>query len=73
MLRTLDARSLPRRQDLDGDVGGDAIARAKADGANVTAAVSINNLSLNENDVGEYRTFFRLSIHHCAPKRIVWP
>ena len=38
-----------------------AIARAKADGANVTAGVSINNLSLNENDVGEYRTFFRLS------------
>jgi dihydroorotase len=37
-----------------------AIARAKADGANVTAAVSINNLSLNENDVGEYRTFYRL-------------
>jgi dihydroorotase len=38
-----------------------AIARAKADGANVTAAVSINNLSLNDNDVGEYRTFFRLA------------
>jgi dihydroorotase len=38
-----------------------AIARAKSDGANVTAGVSINNLSLNENDVGEYRTFFRLS------------
>ena len=38
-----------------------AIARAKADGANVTAGVSINNLSLNENDVGEYRTFFRLA------------
>lgn len=38
-----------------------AIARAKADGANVTAGVSINHLSLNENDVGEYRTFFRLS------------
>ena len=37
-----------------------AIARAKADGANVTAAVSINNLSLNDNDVGEYRTFYRL-------------
>ena len=35
--------------------------RAKADGAKVTAGVSINNLSLNENDVGEYRTFFRLS------------
>ncbi len=38
-----------------------AIARAKDDGANVTAGVSINHLSLNDNDVGEYRTFFRLS------------
>ena len=38
-----------------------AIARAKADGAKVTSGVSINNLSLNENDVGEYRTFFRLA------------
>ncbi|BCH32671.1 dihydroorotase [Mesorhizobium sp. L-8-10] len=38
-----------------------AIARAKADGSRVTAGVSINHLSLNENDVGEYRTFFRLS------------
>jgi dihydroorotase len=38
-----------------------SMARAKADGANVTAGVSIHNLSLNENDVGEYRTFFRLT------------
>ena len=38
-----------------------AISRAKDDKANVTAGVSINNLSLNENDVGEYRTFFRLT------------
>lgn len=38
-----------------------AVARAKADGAKVTAGVSINHLALNENDVGEYRTFFRLS------------
>ncbi len=38
-----------------------AVARAKADGANVTAGISINHLSLNENDIGEYRTFFRLS------------
>jgi len=38
-----------------------AIARAKTDGSDVTAGVSINSLSLNENDVGEYRTFFRLS------------
>ncbi len=39
----------------------EAIARAKDSGANVSAGVSINNLSLNENDIGEYRTFFRLS------------
>jgi dihydroorotase len=38
-----------------------AVARAKGDGANVTAGVSINHLSLNENDIGEYRTFFKLS------------
>jgi dihydroorotase len=37
-----------------------AIRRAKTDGASVTAGVSIHNLALNENDVGEYRTFFRL-------------
>jgi dihydroorotase len=39
----------------------DAVARAKADGAAVTSGISIANLSLNENDVGEYRTFFRLT------------
>ncbi|MDQ2635059.1 MAG: amidohydrolase family protein, partial [Pseudomonadota bacterium] len=38
-----------------------AIGRAKSEGADVTAGVSINNLSLNENDIGDYRTFFRLS------------
>lgn len=38
-----------------------AVARAKADGADVTAGVSINNLALNEMDVGEYRTFFRVT------------
>ncbi|WP_395446726.1 dihydroorotase [Aminobacter sp. UC22_36] len=38
-----------------------AVSRAKADGAKVTSGVSINSLSLNENDVGEYRTFFRLA------------
>ena len=27
----------------------------------ITAAVSINNLSLNENDIGDYRTFLKLS------------
>jgi dihydroorotase len=39
----------------------EAVGRAKFDGAAVTAAVSINHLALNEIDVGEYRTFFRLS------------
>jgi dihydroorotase len=38
-----------------------AVNRAKTDGAIVTAGVAIHNLSLNENDVGEYRTFFRLT------------
>ncbi len=28
---------------------------------NVSAGISINHLSLNENDIGRYRTFFRLS------------
>lgn len=37
-----------------------AMRRAKSDGADVTAGVSINNLALNEIDIGEYRTFFRL-------------
>ncbi|MCG6115797.1 MAG: dihydroorotase [Mesorhizobium sp.] len=39
----------------------DAIARAKGEGADVTAGISINNLALNEMDVGEYRTFFRVT------------
>lgn len=35
--------------------------RAKERGIKVTAGVSINNLALNENDIGTYRTFVRLS------------
>lgn len=38
-----------------------AIRRAKDDGANVSAGVAVHNLALNDNDVGEYRTFFRLA------------
>ena len=41
----------------------DAIRRAKESDVNATAAVAIHNLALNENDIGEYRTFFRLSPH----------
>lgn len=38
-----------------------AIRVARSRGVDVTCGVSINHLSLNENDIGEYRTFFRLS------------
>ncbi|MBL4916185.1 dihydroorotase [Szabonella alba] len=43
------ARSLPTLQ------------RAKANGLPVTAGVSIHHLTLNELDVGDYRSFFKLS------------
>mgnify|MGYP000515990641 FL=1 len=39
----------------------EAIRAAKDEGLSVSAGVSINHLSLNENDIGEYRTFFKLS------------
>jgi len=38
----------------------EAIERARSRGAKVTAGISINNLALNENDIGEYHTFFKL-------------
>lgn len=34
---------------------------ARDRGANATCGISINHLTLNENDIGEYRTFFKLS------------
>ncbi len=39
----------------------EAIATARKRGVKVTCGVSINHLSLNENDIGDYRTFFKLS------------
>ncbi|MCB1485925.1 MAG: dihydroorotase [Bauldia sp.] len=39
----------------------DVIRAAKARGLAVTCGVSINHLTLNENDIGSYRTFFKLS------------
>ena len=39
----------------------EAIRTARRRGASVTAGISINHLTLNENDIGEYRTFFKLS------------
>jgi dihydroorotase len=38
-----------------------ALQRAKANGLDVTAGVSIHHLTLNEIDVGDYRTFFRMT------------
>jgi dihydroorotase len=39
----------------------DVIRRAKAKGLPVTCGVSVHHLTLNENDIGAYRTFFKLS------------
>ncbi len=38
-----------------------SLERAKAAGLDVTAGVSIHHLTLNEFDVGDYRTFFKLT------------
>ena len=37
-----------------------ALARAKENGLDVTAGISIHHLTLNDLDVGDYRTFFKL-------------
>jgi dihydroorotase len=39
----------------------DVIRRAKQQGLPISCGVSINHLVLNENDIGAYRTFFKLS------------
>lgn len=39
----------------------DILKRAKDAGLNVSASASINHLTLNENDIGPYRTFLKLS------------
>lgn len=38
-----------------------ALERAKANGFDVTAGVSVHHVTLNEFDVGDYRTFFKLT------------
>ena len=38
----------------------DVIRAAKAGGLPVTCGVSVNHLTLNENDIGPYRTFFKM-------------
>lgn len=39
----------------------DILRRAKAKGLGVTCGTTINHLTLNENDVGDYRTFLKMS------------
>jgi dihydroorotase len=39
----------------------DIVRKAKAAGLPVTCATSINHLTLNENDIGDYRTFLKLA------------
>ena len=39
----------------------EAIAKYKREGNSVTCGVSINHLTLNENDIGRYRTYLRLA------------
>src|SRR5674476_866864 len=39
----------------------EVLRRAKDSGLNVTASASINHLTLNENDIGPYRTFLKVS------------
>jgi dihydroorotase len=39
----------------------DVLRRAKDAGLNVTASASINHITLNENDIGPYRTFLKLA------------
>jgi dihydroorotase len=39
----------------------EVVRRAKETGLPVTAACSVNHLTLNENDIGSYRTFFKMS------------
>ncbi len=39
----------------------DVIKKRKKNGRKFTVGVSINNLSLNENDIGEFKTFLKLS------------
>ncbi len=39
----------------------DVLKRARADGLKVTASTSINHVTLNENDIGAFRTFCKVS------------
>ena len=56
-----DRRPLPRRPALDRRRARRRSSARKAAGLAVTAGASIHHLTLNELDVGDYRTFFKLT------------
>ena len=49
-----------------------ALERGKANGLDVTAGISIHHLTLNDMDVADYRTFFKLT-PPCVPKKTAKP
>ena len=51
----------------------DVIRAAKLMGLPVTCGVSINHLTLNENDIGPYRTFFKMKPAAQAPRTTAAP
>ena len=56
-----DPRPIPRRAGLLRRIARRRPAAPRPPGLPVTCGVSINHLTLNENDIGPYRTFFKLS------------
>jgi dihydroorotase len=51
----------------------DILTKAKAAGLPVTCATSINHLTLNESDIGDYRTFLKLAppLRHETERRVL--
>ncbi len=45
---------------ISGAASLDIIRKAKARGLSISCGVSVNHLTLNENDIGSYRTFFKM-------------
>ena len=59
--RRADARALPRGLDHLRGIARACCAAPRRPASPVTAAASVNHLTLNEIDIGAYRTFFKMS------------
>ena len=59
--RRADAARAITPRSISNGLSLDAIRAAKAAGLPITCGTSINHLTLNENDIGDYRTFLKLS------------